>query len=229
MKLHYLLPLCFLIASAFLKAENSINEESVPTTLVGAVKDGKVELKLNRRISWTKEPCYPLKISLLDGKRVPVVTSTVENGTTVELCGFLSPGKYTIYSEVDKASGYWGSYGGTVSVAEDGRISIQPQPIQHSLKMKLIAPSQMELVVVARPTLLWEPVEGAKSYTIRWFEEEPATRKVLSQKQNIKVTDPGWAFDVDVVPLRTYEWQVDAYDEAGVRIAYFASGYFRTE
>jgi hypothetical protein len=95
--------------------------------------------------------------------------------------------------------------------------------------MTLLSPINFEVPKTLRPTLKWQPIAGAQSYTVSWFELQGKFRKIVNKKEDIPVNATEWTFDADVVGGRTYEWQVVAFDKDGKRFAYFASGYFTTK
>ena len=226
MKLLHLLAALFLTISASFAGTDYLDEETKPTSLMGAVKDGKVEVKLTRRLLWNGKPAYPVTISLQAEDGNLFLTQKITEGSAVTLSGFVRRGNFKIYSDIAKDSGYWPTFGGKVAIGADGSIALTPQPIEHPLRMTLLAPAKFEVVTAPRPTLKWQPVTGAQSYTISWFELEGKFRKIKNKKEDIPVNASEWTFDADLVSGRTYEWQVFAFDKDGKRFAYFASGYF---
>ncbi len=229
MKLSALL-FAFLLLSDQCPADSgNAGEDTTPATSKGAVKNGKIEVRISRRIQWTSQPVYPVTVSLKAEDGSLFLTQKVMDGDRVELSGLVRRGTFKIYSDIDKDSGYWPSFGGKVVIGADGSISTTPQPIEHQLKMTLLTPVKLETVTAARPTLKWKALEGAKSYTVSWFEEESKFRKILNRKEDIAVAGTEWTFETDLVSNRTYEWLVVAFDKDGKRIGYFASGYFLTK
>gem|GEM_PF-5284694 len=229
MKLLNLLAALFFTVNGSLAGTDYLDEETKATSSIGTLKNGRVEVKLTRRILWTGEPVYPVTVSLQAEDGTLFLTQKITEGSAVVLSGPIRRGNFKIYSSIEKESGYWPCYGGKVAIGADGSIALTPQPLEHQLKMTLLAPGKLETVSVARPVLKWKPVDGAESYTISWFELQGKFRKIVNKKEDLSVNASEWTFDTDVVPGRTYEWIVVAFDKEGKRFAYFASGYFETK
>jgi hypothetical protein len=229
MKLLTLLPALLLTLNGCFAGTAYTDEETKPSNTTGVVKDGKIEVKITRRLLWTGKPAYPVTVSLKAEDGSLFLTQKITEGSTVTLSGAIRRGNFKIYSDIAKDTGYWPAFGGKVAIGADGSISLTPQPIEHQLRMTLLAPKQLEELTAKRPTLKWEPVAGAQSYTITWIELQGKFRKIVNKKEDIAVNASEWTFDTDVVPGRTYEWIVVALDKDGKRFAYYASGYFVTK
>lgn len=229
MKLPALITAIILTANSCFAGNTFTDEDNKPSNLTGVVKDGKIEVKITRRLYWTDKPAYPVTVSLKAEDGTLFLTQKITEGNTVTFSGAIRRGNFRIYSDIAKESGYWPAIGGKVSIAADGSISLTPQPIEHQLRMTLLEPKQLAEIAAKRPTLKWEPVAGAQSYTITWIELQGRFRKIVNKKEDIPVNASEWTFDFDVVPNRTYEWIVVALDKDRKRFAYFASGYFVTK
>ena len=52
---------------------------------------------------------------------------------------------------------------------------------------------------------------------------------IIKSEGGIKTSKATYKIEENLVPDRRYEWLVEAFNDAGEEIAYYSSGYFRTD
>ena len=88
--------------------------------------------------------------------------------------------------------------------------------------MTILSPINKSIISEKRPTLRWAPVPDANQYTVSWSCDKPRCFG------DAVVTTPQYTFDKDVEPSTLYRWNVDAYNKAGDKIAYYSEPRFQT-
>jgi hypothetical protein len=185
------------------------------------------EFKINQDFTFIREASLPLTVKI-HGSEGVAYSKTVGEGTSYDLSCVLKPRRYRIKAEPFDDKKYWGCPGGYVTIKEDGTMSSWAQKVVFRMKMEPIAPINRVELDEARPTLKWQPIGGAKSYRIGWFEHDSDTHEVINRGVAEAGGRTDWTFDFDLVEGRTYEWSVDAIDGSGERFAYYSASYFKT-
>lgn len=189
---------------------------------------GTFRFRYEETIQWMGEPAFPVVVSVKQDRENVLVKIFDANPIELELD--LKPGAYEIQSEpatIEAKKQYWRALGTRIEVDSKGTAQIAHRALVHRRMMELIGPGRQEFVRESRPILRWKPIENAVYYTVGWFEK---TREgeVIRTEQNLRTRTPCYGFETDLVPDRTYEWFVDAFDDAGRLFAYYSSGYFRS-
>jgi hypothetical protein len=91
-------------------------------------------------------------------------------------------------------------------------------------KLQLLEPVNNATIGTTTPTLRWSGFPGAVRYHVNLFVDQTGDA-VLRQDttENSLVVSPA------LTPGVRYQWSVDAYDAAGVTIAYFSAWYFTVQ
>lgn len=186
------------------------------------------------QVHWSEEPLWPVTVSLRKKNNCDVITSVVvTSDAPFTISADLTPGDYQIYSELQDSTLpaiYWDAYGPAVTVPQDGEPTLTcPQEISHNKKMVPLFPMKEEVVSARRPTLQWEAVPHAALYRVFWFEKTAMEGDVIKTEQYLETEIPEYTFKEDIVPNRTYEWNVHAYKESEKGyFAYTPSCWFKT-
>ncbi|MBN1473034.1 MAG: hypothetical protein JW914_00320 [Syntrophaceae bacterium] len=183
-------------------------------------------------MGWVEEPSWPVSVSIIDKNHRNIASLTITSDMPFTICAYLRPGEYYIFSSLpykDQPSTYWDAYGPRIQISKDQEPLFSGYPtIKHKKKIIPLYPIKYEEVSVKRPTLKWEPFAGAYFYSVGWFEKDGLNGRVIKTKQKLKTKIPQYTFDEDLIPNRTYEWFVSAYDKFNQNIAYYSSCYFKT-
>lgn len=203
-------------------------EESLsPSTNQLPAVEGGFTFETTRHITFCGEPAFPVRLVIRQDNETVFQKDNITSSPVTIRCT-LKPGSYMMQSMTPEGSDYWNAYGAQLTISEDGKATIRPQPMEHLRKMRPLAPKDLQVVDEKRPLLEWHPVEGADHYGIYWHEKDADTNKSIRRASSGKISDTKWRFDSDVTPGRIYEWSLFAYDKAGKRFAYYSSSYFKT-
>ncbi|MCB9687668.1 MAG: PDZ domain-containing protein [Alphaproteobacteria bacterium] len=180
-------------------------------------------------VTWAGAPAWPVTVTLTNDVDAAAATVVVSSDATFRIEAEVGPGVWHVSSDVSsEADGsWWSSLGPFLDVEASGRVSCVSNCIMglhHVRKMALSGPARGEVVTEARPVLGWEPVPGADHYGVRWFEL-PTESGRMKPAEPVRGTT--WTFPFDVVQGRVYQWDAEAYDASGERIARMG-GSFRT-
>jgi hypothetical protein len=218
------------LVSALYSAEERITPWTHPDRVfskLAPLEDG-FEFKTKGDFTFAEEPSLPMTFRLFD-EAGRSNSQLIKTGTSYNISMKLKPGRYRIETETADDDKYWGCPGGYLTVEDDGTMSIWAQPIRFQLKMTPISPVELVEINELRPALKWQPVQGAFSYLVRWFEQDPETGRAVNRGHATVEGENSWTFNFDLISNRTYEWMVFARDESGSQFAYHASSAFKTQ
>ncbi len=184
-------------------------------------------------IRFSAKPEYPVYVSVREVRNgitstKPEQTAVVTSGDQYTIQVDLEPGEYEITSSLNSKEvccgdeKYWGAYGTHFYIKNDGNARIEEHEIVHYIKMTILSPLSKSIVSEKRPTLRWEPVPDANKYNVSWSCDKPRCFG------SAVVMVPQYSFEKDVEPSTLYRWNVDAYDKAGDKIAYYSEPTFQT-
>jgi len=192
--------------------------------LVSGTATGTYRIRIKGVVQWAAEPQYPCEVGIWSGRKAQSVTLEAE--PAFELVVEVLPGTHTLesrpahdlFKELNSGAPvrgtqiYWAEYGPRLTVSASGRLTVSgAHELRHQLVLWQVSPIGDVTVSEERPLLEWMSVPGAEEYNVRWFEKDPATGRVVRSVQQNRTTATSMRFPEDVVPGRSYQWDVDAY------------------
>jgi hypothetical protein len=88
----------------------------------------------------------------------------------------------------------------------------------------LLGPANNATIGTTTPTLRWNGFPDAARYHVNLFVDQTGEAML---RQN--TTDTSLVVSPALAPGASYQWSVDAYDAAGVAIAYFSAWHFTVQ
>lgn len=201
--------------------------------LLSSAQANKFLYSQSGHIRFSADPEYPVYVSVREVKNgitstKPEQTVVITSGDQYTIQVDLAPGEYETTSSLNSKEvccgdeKYWGAYGTHIYIKNDGTAKIEEHEIVHYIKMTILSPVSKSVVSDKRPILRWQPVPDANQYSVSWSCDKPRCfgRSVVTTEQ--------YTFEKDVEPLTLYRWNVDAYNKAGDKIAYYSEPTFQT-
>jgi hypothetical protein len=219
-----------LISSPGARAESSGPATGGEQRLPPGKTPGTYAFSYQSTVAFTQEPAFPVTVEILDYAHQPVAQIPVKDSNLFQITADLAPGTYWITSSVaaDKASVYWSSQLGKISIDAAGSATAQsfPEGLVHQKKITAVSPQGRTTITEKRPLLQWLALPGAVEYKVYWLVED--SPQVVSARGNGRTGDTQFRLTEDAIPDRQYEWGVDAYGEGGKRLGYWSASYFFT-
>ncbi|MBI1849136.1 MAG: sigma-70 family RNA polymerase sigma factor [Planctomycetes bacterium] len=191
---------------------------------------GTFQLAITGRVTWSREPAWPVDVGLRRASDREVVTSSrVDNDAPFTLDADLSPGEYSIESTLPNNAPpkrYMDAWGGRIWINDDGTAVVEMTKIHHLLFLKLLSQQEWAEVAEKRPTVRWTTAEGASSYVVNVIETDRFTRQVISSAIMPRLTVPAYEFASDLVAGHSYQVNFSAFDDAGTLIGHGSGNFY---
>jgi hypothetical protein len=130
-------------------------------------------------------------------------------------------GDYQIYA-VSPSADYWSWTGRSVQIPVGTAVDVGTFYLKK--KLQLLEPTNNAVISATAPTLRWNGFPDAARYHVDLFVD--ATGEAVLRQDT---TDTSLAVSPPLTRGARYQWSVEAYDAAGVAIAYFSAWYFTVQ
>jgi hypothetical protein len=175
-------------------------------------------------VLWSSDPVAGARIELKEQGNyydLPVLaqaTTRADGRFTVE-----NPpaGDYQIYA-VSPSDEYWRWAGRSIQIPAAAVVDAGTFYLKK--KLQLLEPANNATVGTTTPTLRWSDFSDTASYHVNLFVD--ATGEAVLRQDT---TDTSLIISPSLTPGVRYQWSVDAYNAAGVTIAYFSAWYFTVQ
>jgi hypothetical protein len=172
--------------------------------------DGRFHFSQHLEFTFSAAPVPIIAtVRTVDGSKVD--ERNLAGGSMPELSIDVRPGTYYVQLTADTKDRKDGTYGSVVlpkfHVTKEGRIhfpSGQTQTISFLLEITGMRPGGSAVVADRRPTLHWDPVDGAAYYIVTWVDPENADPVAKVSQPEYHVKDP-------LREAEEYGWRVSAY------------------
>ncbi len=130
-------------------------------------------------------------------------------------------GDYQIYA-VSPSDEYWRWTGRSIQIPVDAAVDAGTFYLKK--KLQLLEPADGSTIGTTTPTLRWGSFPNAARYHVDLFVD--ATGEAVLRQDT---TDTSLTVSPPLTPGVRYQWSVDAYDAAGVAIAYYSAWRFTVQ
>jgi serine/threonine protein kinase len=181
-------------------------------------------LRVTGRVLWGSEPVPGARIELKEQGNY--YSQPILAQTTTSLDGQFAlenppAGDYQIYA-VSPSEDYWKWAGRSIQIPVGSTVDVGTFYLKK--KLQLLEPANEATVSTTSPTLRWSSFPNAARYHVNLFVDQTGDA-VLRED----TTGTSLAISTSLSPGVRYQWSVDAYDPAGVTIAYFSAWTFTVE
>lgn len=218
--------LCLLVGCA----DSFCGHRTITKKLRQGSENGTYRFLYKGKVKFSRHPIKEVQVCVIGDGREKFYTTQIKDDFSFKIDTNLAAGEYAIYSDIineQPLSGYWGSFGGRLTISKDGLMTFNTQPIIHQLKIKLKSPVERVVINEKRPALKWDPIEGAKQYSISWYKDGDDVQ-MSDIRQGMRTSDTKYVIEEDLSPNETYCWSIHALDESNMDFAYYSVGSFIT-
>jgi hypothetical protein len=181
-------------------------------------------LRVTGRVLWGSEPVAGAGIELKEQGsyyNLPALAQTTTAPDGQFALENPPAGDYQIYA-VSPSAEYWTWTGRSIQIPVGGAVDAGTFYLKK--KLQLLEPSNNATIGTTTPTLRWNAFPDAVRYHVDLFVD--ATGEAVLRQDT---TDTSLVVSPGLTPGVRYQWSVDAYNAAGVAIAYFSPWYFTTQ
>jgi hypothetical protein len=181
-------------------------------------------LRITGRVLWSSDPVAGARIELKERGNyydLPVLAQATTGSDGQFTLENPPAGDYQIYA-VSPGDEYWRWTGRSIQIPVGAAVDAGTFYLKK--KLQLLEPANNGAIGTTTPTLRWSSFPDAVRYHVNLFVDQTG-EAVLRQD----TTDTSLVVSPALTPGVRYEWSVDAYDAAGVTIAYFSAWYFTVQ
>jgi hypothetical protein len=181
-------------------------------------------LRITGRALWGSEPVTGARIELKERGNyydLPVLAQSPSGSDGRFTLENPPAGDYQIYAVSPNAE-FWTWTGRSIQIPVDAAVDAGTFYLKK--KLQLLEPANNTTIGTTTPTLHWNAFPDAARYHVNLFVDQTG-EAVLRQD----TTDTSLVVSPALTPGVRYQWSVDAYDAAGVAIAYFSPRYFTVQ